>query len=327
MTPRRRLLLDCAGMTVGLLVLVGVIVFLVDGVEQARQLAEGGLSGAEWGRQVLARLPGRVLAGLPVIGAVSVASVVAWWGRTGRLDAWSLCGGAPGQLASAAAAGVLVVALTAATLREVAAPWAVQVLAGQGAWVAVEEGPDMVMVRAEHLLATEARAVRVAWLSNGVVVGAGSARAAVWNGDEWVLTEARGVRWPDLTQPAPLVLPEPARWRRQAVELGMDSPLMGLVEAPAGAPRSAWLAERAVTLLGVFALAWLAVPITWRHPRWGVLMVLGLAGAWRVLHVGLVVISARGVLSVWAGVAIVVGVLVAAGVVLVASGPRAAALR
>ncbi len=294
MTPIRRLVLDVVGASVGLIALVGLLSFLVDGVEQARGLSETAFR--PWLSLVLARVSGQLAAVLPGAVALAAAGVMARWRDSGRLVAWQLCGGSPTRLVVAASAGALAVAVLGSGLREVVAPWSAPVLAGQGRWVAVSRGERLVMVRARQLLDDRAVDVEVAWLVDGQLVGGGSAAEARWSGDGWQLVDERGFRWSDGAASAePLDLPEPSVWRALAVEPGVDASFGALWVAPSSPARTAWLAERGASVAGAGLLALVCGALALGSGR-GLLLALGVAASWRLGHVAVVAVAARGLL-------------------------------
>jgi hypothetical protein len=229
--------LACAGFVA----VIAAVVLLVEGVEQARELA--GVGGREWLRQVAARWPGQVVATLPIAGALAAAWVTAVWRRGGRLVAVQACGISPASLCVTSFLGVLFVALGVLGAREAVAWPVCRVLAGQGSWTAMGIAPgsgagdaDRVMLRAERLLEREARGVEVAWLAAGRLVGRASAATAPTRSDG-TLREGRS---PSSSDCPPRRSGATWRWRRVPRCLSFDcSRSQGLRADPLGS-ESGW---------------------------------------------------------------------------------------
>lgn len=295
---------------VGVLLLLAAVVVLVDGVELARRLAVGELDVAGWLVQLAGRVPGRIVAALPVAAALGAARVGVAWAQSGRLVAVRVCGFAPSRLARAALYAALGVGAVVAVVREGVAPWAARAIAGQGVWVVVPgPAPDglpagaLAHVRADTLGDDEAFGVRASWTVDGVVVGYGSADHATnvegtWSGGgAWLWT-------PGGPRAAALVLPDPVAWREAAAGTGVDASAARLWASPASPGRSAWLAERVATPVGAALMAAAALPLVWAFRRWGTGLVLGGAIMWRLAQGGALAAAARGQFGLFVGVGV-----------------------
>jgi hypothetical protein len=305
----RRFALDVALAVAGFTAILAAVVALVYGVELARMLGEGDLSLAEWGAQLAGRLPGRVIAALPIAGALGAARATAVWDRTGRLIAVTACGRSPVRLAASAVLAAGMVALVVAGLREVAAPWAASVVSGPGTWV-VLDGPvpaaaegARLHLRADTLVAGHAEDVVAAWVRDGELVGRGEVALARWDGATWAMEGAVGLVWPSdvAVLAVDVPLPPPDTWHRSAGAEGSEASLQRLWTAPDSPARTTWLLERLLTPLGTAVVAGLAVALLLAGRRLGTAWVLAAAVAWRLGQGGALAVCARGQWSVWAG--------------------------
>jgi hypothetical protein len=306
---------EIAAASLGFVALTAAVVLLVDGVEQARAI--GSLGASEWAIRVLAGLPGRVVAAVPVATALGAATVAEVWRRSGWLVGLASCGVGPVRLAAIAAVAGWLAGGVAVGLREIVAEPAAWTRAGEGAWTVVD-GPfpealpaDRALVRADRIDATGASGVRVAWLAGGVLLGAGEADHAAWDGAAWAVDGGSALAWDPSGEEVPitLVLPSPDAWRAAALGAGPDAPASRLWGAPASPSRSAWLGDRIAGWIGAGLLSGLAVLLVSAAERRGVAWALGIAVAWRLLAGGAAAASAIGAWPAAVAVGLPLGLL------------------
>lgn len=300
----RRFATDVLWSVAGFAVILAAVIALIDAVELARSLSSGELGLGEWLEQVAGRIPGRVVAALPIAGALGAARVATTWVRSGRMVAMVSCGWAPGGLVVAAALTTLLVASVVGVLREVAAPWSARAVGAQATWVSVDGGapPQLgdgvrAFMRAETLTPSQCLDVDVAWVVDGELRGRGRASVGTWDGGKWTFDESTATIWDgdgDAASSVELVLPSPARWREAGVGTGVDAPVGHLLRAPPSPARSSWLWERAATPLGTALLAGLAVVLVLGRQRWATAWAIAASVVWRLGQGGALAVSARG---------------------------------
>jgi hypothetical protein len=201
-------------------------------------------------------------------------------------------------------------------VRELGAPWESAVMAGNDEWVEISghvDGQDegSTFIHAGQRLPERAKGVRLVWVSRGQLVGQAHIEEAVFKDGNWILGESHGVRFEPL-RPVTPSLPDPELWQEASIGISSRTPWLSLWRAPPSPGRTAWLLERAVTLLGTVLLGGLALPLVCWNRRWGLLAVLSTAVVWRVVIGGALSAMARGVWPWWFGSVLPVAVLAGA---------------
>lgn len=309
----RRVALDVILAILGLTLLVGALVVLVDGVESARLLGEGASTGA-WLAQVLALGPGRVVSALPVVVAAAVVWVHRRWSHTGRWVGLQACGISPTRVTVWVALGALLASVAALGARELAAPLTAPVLAPRSTWIELPSDEGLWVFRADELVGDRAQGVRGMRVHGSELVSTFRVQALRWHQGRWQVEPAHGS-----AEPLP-PLPSPSRWRELGMGPGPEAPVGALVKAPPSSTRVAWLGGRLLLPLLLTLLAVLTLQLSRRGPQWAVVALVG-AGVLGLLRHGLLTAVASGAWPAWLGLGLPV-VLAAALVGLAATRAR-----